>query len=244
MTQKVVLTSLDWVMGAESAFLAQVKLVLAALRDKEVAVVGYTGCDRAEVEPIRAELDWHDPFMTESGSAIFTPVAYNPFPNSLGELDDPYFVEALGCPYVQARAGLRVLANLISHPLKGFGDFTVPQLEKFMKVEEDVAHRAKAREFSEPFMTPKAVETAALIDAAKEMGFDVVLRDPEVSRFSDLVGAGVSVAAAAARVVAAYGADEVAVVGAEEDVDAIAAETWRKIVVRSQADWLDSLKQI
>jgi len=241
MTQKVVLTSLDWVMDKPAAFLARVEPVLASLSTQGVAVVGFTGRDRAEVEPIRTALGWCAPFVTESGSAIFTPVSHSPFADPLGEPDGDYFVEALGCPYVQARAGLRVLANLISHPLKGFGDFTVPQLERFMKVSEDVAHRAKAREFSEPFMTPKAVDASVLVSAAKEMGFEVVLRDPAVSRFSELVGAGASVAGALARIVQAYGGEKVVVVGTEKEVEALGQEAWQGIVVRSPEEWLESL---
>ncbi|MEL6816866.1 MAG: hypothetical protein AAFP03_18980, partial [Cyanobacteria bacterium J06598_3] len=153
---------------------------------------------------IRESLGLTAPFITESGSGIFTPVSHNPFNPALGEKDGDYYVEILGCPYVQARAGLRVIANIISHPLKGFGDFTVDQLKRFSKVSEEVAHQAKAREFSEPFMTPKAVEAEALTQAAEEMGFEVVLRSPEEGRFSELIGAGAGIVPAIQRLVSAY----------------------------------------
>ena len=257
MANGVVVVSLDWVMGAEADLLAQIKSALAALKERAVAVVGATACDRAEVEPIRAELEWHDPFITESGSAIFTPVHHNPFSEPLGEQDGDYFIEELGCPYVQARAGLRVLANLMSHPLKGYGDFTVPQLEKFLEVPEDVAHRAKAREFSEPFMTPKAVAADALVQAAEEMGFQVVLRDPAKNRFSELVGAGASLAGAIAQLVDAYrqeNSDAFAVaIGQEEELALFSAGAfstkehkgkWAEVEVRSPEEWLERLSSI
>lgn len=204
MSDQIVLAAWD------SAFLAAlekdegVRAAIATLKAKGVPVISFTGRDRAELEPIRAQLSWHDPFITESGSGIFTPVGHNPFEPPLGEQDGEYFVQDLGCPYVQARAGLRVVANMISHPLKGFGDFTVPKLERFLDVSEDAAHRAKDREFSEPFMTPKAVATEDLVRAAEEIGFKVVLRGVEESRFSELTGPGAGLGVAVKRVIAAY----------------------------------------
>ncbi len=199
---QIVLTAWDgeFLSGAQP----EVRSVLAELTEKGVPVIAFTGSDRAELEPIRQQLNWTDPFITESGSGIFTPVDHNPFSEPLGEQDGGYYVQDLGCPYVQARAGLRVLANVISHPLKGFGDFTVPQLQKFLGITEDAAHRAKAREFSEPFMTPKAVEASLLVKAAEEMGFGVVLSAPEENRFSQLTGAQADVSLAVGQIVDAY----------------------------------------
>ena len=203
MANQIVLTAWDVFVTAleEDASLPQ---MMASLKEKGVPVIAFTERDRAELEPIRQQLNWIDPFITESGSGIFTPVAHNSFSPALGEQDGDYYVEELGCPYVQARAGLRVLANLIGHPLKGFGDFTVPQLQKFLGVSESAAYQAKAREFSELFMTPKAVESAALMEAAEGMGFGIILRNPEESRFSELMGARAGLIAAVEQVIAAY----------------------------------------
>ncbi len=190
--------------GGDEALRDEIREAIAQLKAKDIPVIVLTECDRAELEPIYQQLNLTAPFITESGSGIFTPVNHNSFDPALGEQDGDYYVQELGCPYVQARAALRVLANGISHPLKGFGDFTVPKLEQFLKISETAAHRAKDREFSEPFMTPKAVDTGVLTKAAKEIGFDIILRDPEENRFSELVAAGVSLSAAVAQVVNAY----------------------------------------
>ncbi len=204
MVDQIVLTAWDGALLAALEKKEQLKQAIANLNAKGIPIIAFTSCSRAEIEPIRAQLNWNDPFITESGSGIFTPVNHNPFEPPLGERDGDYFVQDLGCPYVQARAGLRVLANMISHPLKGFGDFTVPKLERFLDISEEAAHRAKDREFSEPFMTPKAVEAEALVKAAKEIGFKVVLRSAAESRFSELVGPGAGLGAAVRQVVAAY----------------------------------------
>ena len=271
MTERVILTALDGALLDRAAVGASVKTVdqeelpiderlvdaIAQLRERNVAVVVFTERDRAELEPIRQSLGLVDPFIVESGSAIFSSVSHDPFDSKLGEKDDGYFVEVLGCPYVQARAGLRVIANVVSHPLKGFGDFTVPQLQKMAKLSETAAHQAKAREFSELFMTPKAVEADALRQAAEEMGFDLILREAEESRFSELLGAGASLASAAKKLLKAYRAQlddsqslKVMVIsGRSQDIsalDEVKAELnitdWQSALVKNASDdWLGAI---
>lgn len=211
MARRIVLTAVgkDWLEPLENAL--EMKSAVGQLRVDGTAVILFSECDRAQLEPIRQTLHIDDPFIVESGSAIFTPVKHNSFVDSsqasravLGDRDGSYFVMQLGCPYVQARAGLRVIANMISHPLKGLGDFTVPQLQRLASLSQEEAHQAKAREFSELFMTPKAVEPEVLQQAAEEMGFSVIWRSPEESRFSELVGAGASLIAAVEALLAAY----------------------------------------
>ena len=201
MVNQIMLMSLDVLLWADES---RMKEMILEQQRAEVPVIVFGDCDRAELEPIRERLGISGPFIVESGSAVFTPVDNNPFDPPLGEQDGNYYGYELGCPYVQARAGLRVLANEISHPLKGFGDFTVPQLERTMQLSEDEAHRAKAREFSEPFMTPKSVDLDELKQAAKEIGFDVVLKPSAESRFSFLVGAEASLAGAVRSLISAY----------------------------------------
>lgn len=211
MVDQIILTTLDGLrlnVAAADVSLQSVRQSLqeaiAQLQAKGIPVIIFTERDRAEVEPIRTQLGLTAPFITESGSGIFTSVNHNPFTPVLGEKEGDYYVQTLGCPYVQARAGLRVIANVISHPLKGFGDFTVDQLKRSAKISEDAAHRAKAREFSEPFMTPKAVDAETLREAAEEMGFGLVLRSPDEGRFSELIGPGAGLEKAVTVVVGAY----------------------------------------
>lgn len=204
MTDQIVLTALDALLLNSAEDCAQLRPVMAQLQAKGVPVIGFTERDRTELEPIRKQLGWIDPFITESGSGIFTPVDHNPFDPALGEQVGDYYVQTLGCPYVQARAGLRVMANMISHPLKGFGDFTVEQLQRLESLSSEAAHRAKAREFSEPFMTPRAVAAAVVRQAAQDIGFKVMVRSPEDSRFSELLGPNAGVALAAGQVITAY----------------------------------------
>ena len=204
MVNQIVLTALDGVLLNSLEDCVLLQPLVDRLKASGVPVIIFTERDRAEVEPIRQRLGLTSPFITESGSGIFTPVDANPFDPPLGEQDGAYYVEELGCPYVQARAALRVIANLISYPLKGFGDFTVEQLQRSAGISAAAAHQAKAREFSEPFMTPKAVQPDKLHQAAEEMGFRIVLWRSENGRFSELVGGQAGLAPAAERIIAAY----------------------------------------
>ena len=208
MARRIVLTDLNedlgkgWLEHPES--LLKVKSVLAQLSAAGSSVILFSAGDRVQLELLRRTLDINAPFIVESGSAVFTPVNQNPFVASLGNRDGDYFVMQFGCPYVQARAGLRVIANMISYPLKGFGDFTIPQLQRLVGLSEEAAHHAKAREFSELFMTPKAIEPTVLQQAAEAVGFNVIWRTAEESRFSELLGAGADLTRAVEAVLSAY----------------------------------------
>lgn len=246
MANQIVLTAWDGAFLTALQADSSLPQMMASLKEKRVPVIAFTWRDRAELEPIRAQLSWIDPFITESGSGIFSPVADDPFSPALGEQDGDYYIQELGCPYVQARAGLRVLANLLGHPLKGFGDFTVPKLQQFLEISEDAAHQAKAREFSELFMTPKAIESAALIKAAEEMGFGIILRSAEESRFSELIGAKAGLAAAVEQVIAAYqhqlaSGETLRVLGLSDRADELATLAKASASSSSPADWQDSI---
>ncbi|MEM9769655.1 MAG: haloacid dehalogenase, partial [Cyanobacteria bacterium P01_D01_bin.71] len=68
--------------------------------------------------------------------------------------------------------------------LRGFGDLSVEQVQELTGLSAAAAHQAKAREFTEPFLTPKKMPPATLTAAVEEMGFKVVVGD----RFSHLIG--------------------------------------------------------
>ncbi|MEM6598786.1 MAG: haloacid dehalogenase [Cyanobacteria bacterium P01_C01_bin.69] len=257
MVKTVLFSAVEPLLAVESE---RAKAAIAQLAEQETAVILFWDGDRAELEPIRERLGLTTPFVVEGGSAIFTPIESDPFETPLGERDGDYFVYELGCPYVQARAGLRVLANAISHPLKGFGDFTVQQLERSLKVSEDEAHRAKAREFSEPFMTPKSVDLAVLKQSAAEMGFDVVIREAEDSRFSLLRGADANLMAAAKALIMAYAGQSSedgalwvrGITTKQAEIDALSTAkgtlNWTGVLLSiqpdAQEDWLEAVNNL
>jgi mannosyl-3-phosphoglycerate phosphatase len=174
--------------------------VLERLKEKGIPVIPVTSKTRAEVEALIQAVGITDPFVVENGSAIFIRRDRCPFTLPEGDDDGPYRVVALGVAYVMARAGLRVLAQEIGRPLKGFGDFSVEQIQTLTGLTEADAQQAKAREFTEPFMTPKNVTPEKLMAAAASIGFQVVVGD----RFSHLIAGSAGKGVAVRQLVAHY----------------------------------------
>ncbi|MDJ0708729.1 MAG: HAD-IIB family hydrolase [Leptolyngbyaceae cyanobacterium MO_188.B28] len=154
------------------------------LKAKQIPVIPVTSKTREEVETFRRQMDLTDPFIVENGSGVFIPLDYDKFDLPEGEQVENYRLLQLGCSYVMARAGLKAIAQSLGRPLKGFGDWTVDQINALTGLSAEDAHQAKAREFTEPFRTPKNVPTDQLKQAVQNMGFQVVVGD----RFSHLIG--------------------------------------------------------
>lgn len=201
MTQLIIFTDLDGtLLNGETYDYAATLPIIQQLKSLKIPVVPVTSKTRAEVSTLRQDLGLTDPFVTENGSGIFIEVNHNPFKAAPGEQEDDYYVVDLGCPYVQARAGLRVIANELRHSLLGFGDMTIERLQKYTGLSAKDAQEAKAREFSEPFITPKAVTSEQIVEAVEAIGFKVVVGD----RFSHLIGPDAGKGNAVKRLVALY----------------------------------------
>ncbi|MEM7794409.1 MAG: HAD-IIB family hydrolase [Cyanobacteria bacterium P01_C01_bin.118] len=201
MTQLIIFTDLDGtLLNGETYDYAATVPIIQQLKSLKIPVVPVTSKTRAEVSTLRQEVGLTDPFVTENGSGIFVEVNHNPFKEPPGEQEDDYYLVDLGCPYVQARAGLRVIANELRHSLLGFGDMTIERLQKYTGLSAKDAQEAKAREFSEPFITPKAVTSEQIVEAVETIGFKVVVGD----RFSHLIGPDAGKGNAVKRLVALY----------------------------------------
>ncbi|MBX2865271.1 MAG: HAD-IIB family hydrolase [Leptolyngbyaceae cyanobacterium MAG.088] len=201
MPQLIIFTDLDGtLLNSETYDYAVTVPIIQQLKSLKIPVVPVTSKTRAEVSTLRKDVGLTDPFVTENGSGIFVEINHNPFNEPPGEPEGDYYVVDLGCPYVQARAGLRVIANELRHSLLGFGDMTIARLQKYTGLSAKDAQEAKAREFSEPFITPKAVSSEQIVEAVESMGFNVVVGD----RFSHLIGPEAGKGNAVKRLVALY----------------------------------------
>lgn len=185
MPQLIIFTDLDGtLLNGETYDYAATVPIIQQLKSLKIPVVPVTSKTRAEVSTLRRDVGLTDPFVTENGSGIFVEVNHNPFNEPPGEQEGDYYIVDLGCPYVQARAALRVIANELRHSLLGFGDMTINRLQKYTGLSAKDAQEAKAREFSEPFITPKAVTPEQIVETVQSVGFKVVVGD----RFSHLIG--------------------------------------------------------
>lgn len=181
----IIFTGIDGVLlNAENNNNEPVLTRLAWLKAKHIPVIPVTHKTREEVETVRRQMNLSDPFIVEDGSGVFIPLNDGQFELPQGEQVGNYHLLQLGCSYVMARAGLKAIAQSLGRPLKGFGDWSVEQLNTLTGLPAAAAHRAKAREFTEMFKTPKNIPIDKLRQAAHEMGFQVVVSD----RFSHLIG--------------------------------------------------------
>ena len=158
---------------------------LEELKARQIPVVPVTSKTRQEVEALREALALSDPFIVENGSAVFVPLDSQHFVLPAVEKDKGYYLKRLGCTYAEARQGLKAVAAALGEDLRGFGDLTEAEIERLTRLPLDEVKRAKAREFTEPFITPRRLSPEQLKQAVLAQGFRVVVGD----RFSHLIGA-------------------------------------------------------
>jgi mannosyl-3-phosphoglycerate phosphatase len=160
--------------------------VLEDLKKRQIPVIPVTSKTRTEVEFLCCVLNSNEPFIVENGSAIFVPLNSQQFlPSELNRYEC-YHLERLGCTYSEARKGLAAIATRLGEPLQGFGDLNEAAIVQLTGLSPQEAQRAKAREFTEPFITPPNVPASKLQQVVEASGFKVVVGD----RFSHLIGAG------------------------------------------------------
>jgi mannosyl-3-phosphoglycerate phosphatase len=160
--------------------------ILEELKTKQIPVIPVTSKTRQEVEVLRQEIALSDPFIVENGSAVFVPLDSKQFVPRTKNEREGYHLELLGCTYAEARQGLAAVATMLGEQLRGFGDLSELEIGQLTGLSEQEVKRAKAREFTEPFITPDRVSQQQLQQAVEARGFQVVVGD----RFSHLIGSG------------------------------------------------------
>lgn len=160
--------------------------VLEKLKSRQIPIIPVTSKTRQEVETLREEIKLNDPFIVENGSAIFISLDSQQFDVDASNRWDGYFIELLGCTYDRAREGLGAIATILGEELRGFGDLSETEIEQLTGLSLAEVRQAKAREFTEPFITPKNISPDNLKQVVEAQGFKVVVGD----RFSHLIGAG------------------------------------------------------
>jgi len=194
MADLIIFTDMDGtLLDSEDYSYAPALPMLRRLQAAGIPVIPVTSKTRAEVETFCGALNITDPFIVENGSGVFFPQDYSKFQLPPGEPWQGYHLVQFGCTYAEARTGLAAIAQTLNTELQGFGDLSIIELLQLTGLSELDAHQAKAREFTEPFITPKDIPAADIKQAGSTHGFRIVVGD----RFSHLIGhhAGKGIAA-------------------------------------------------
>lgn len=170
------------------------------LQKQRIPVIPVTSKTRCEVEVLRQQIAPNDPFIVENGSGIFVATPDDRFSLVGGEPWESFQLLRLGCTYVEARQSLQKMSAHLGKDLRGFGDLSVAEIAALTGLSTEESIAAKAREFTEPFITPKTVPPEDIEDAAKAIGFYVTVGD----RFSHLIGMGAGKGKAVQQLVRAY----------------------------------------
>ncbi|WP_413160723.1 HAD-IIB family hydrolase [Capilliphycus salinus ALCB114379] len=158
--------------------------VLKQLQELKIPVIPVTSKTRSEVEVLREQIGLTDAFIVENGSAVFIPISEQNLASPQTENWGDYYLMQFGFNYTEARQGLQKVAEVLNQPLKGFGDLSEAEIHQLTGLHPEDVKRAKNREFTEPFVTPKNLTSVEIEQAVNPWGFQVVVGD----RFSHLIG--------------------------------------------------------
>ncbi|HXH86803.1 MAG TPA: HAD-IIB family hydrolase [Nitrospira sp.] len=158
---------------------------LTELRARNIPLVLVSSKTRAEIEPIRLQLQNEHPFIIENGGGVVIPYGYFPFPLTEAIRRDAYQIVELGTTYPLLRRALKDIQEELGRKLKGYGDMSLEEIVALTGLSCEDASLSKQREYDEPFVT-EGVEFPEnrLIEAVKKHG----LRYTRGDRFSHLMG--------------------------------------------------------
>lgn len=148
--------------------------VIRELQQQNIPLIPVTNNTRAEVEELSRKIGLNDPFVVEQGSGIFIPESNSNFTAPETSNVENYHLYQLGCSYTEARAALKAVQEEMSKILRGFGDMDEDNIQSLMGLSLAAARRAKAREFSEYFVTPSRIAVSTLQEIATEYGFKIL----------------------------------------------------------------------
>lgn len=223
----LIFTQLDeLLLNSEAASNKSVIEAIAQLQSKNIPLIPISSRTRAETVDWMEKMGLNSPFIVEAGSGIFIPQSDSRFNTSTCEQLDNYYLNQLGSTYTEARAALKAVQEEISKILRGFGDFDEEGIQALIGT-SSIARKAKAREFSEYFITPSRLEIEQLQQVAIEYGFKILPGD----NLSLILGANADPVAAIKWLRQNYGATE---------------SNFRTVGLKSTSSnhtWLDSVDQ-
>ncbi|HSN03533.1 MAG TPA: HAD-IIB family hydrolase [Nitrospira sp.] len=171
MPQYLIFTDLDGcLLDSQSYSFDAARPALQEIQARNIPLVLVSSKTRAELEPLREQLNHHDPFIVENGGAIVVPLGTFDFPLDRARRRGDYQMIEFGTPYAMLRDVLKQIEEAVCTPLKGFGDLSIDELRRATGLTREAAIRAKLREYDEPYLV------AGPPSIAEEVGRQIMLR--------------------------------------------------------------------
>jgi len=181
---RVVITDLDGTLLDQQTYSYQPSLpAVARLRELEIPLVVCSSKTAAEIVPLQLQLGLKDPFICESGGAVYLPRNYFPFPTAAIQSRGLFDVIEFGKRIFYLRQALQETAQNCGATVKSFGSMTCQEIMRRTGLTADQAIYARQREYDEPFWVESG-DTAKLCAALQAQGLTVTQGD----RFYHLTG--------------------------------------------------------
>jgi mannosyl-3-phosphoglycerate phosphatase len=158
------------------------RTALARIRKSGIPLVFTTSKTRREVEPLQEEMGIREPFIVENGGGIFFPQGYRGLAVEGAEYAGDYHLIRLGETYPRVRRFL--LKAKAGFRIRGFGDLTLGEIGALTGLSPEQAVMARAREFTEPFLSDREEEIGPLGAMAAAEGLQIT----RGGRFHHLIG--------------------------------------------------------
>lgn len=123
---------------------------LALIRERKIPLIFTTSKTRAEIERLQQVLQVDGPFIAENGAALFFPEDYRGFKLDGGFSRPPYVLIELGAAYDEIRRFISPLRERFG--VRGFGDLSLPEIQRLTGLSREQAALAAQREYTEPFI--------------------------------------------------------------------------------------------
>jgi mannosyl-3-phosphoglycerate phosphatase len=183
-SQLIVVTDLDGTLLDQRTY--GYELSLPAVRRLQAGRIPIVLCSTktsAEMLPLWGELGLKDPFICESGGAIYFPLDYLKAQVSGLKTAGPFRVLELGTDVLRLRAALEEAAGECRVGLRSFGQMNVDEIAALTGLTPEQCFRAGQRRYDEPFLVQSG-EVENLSAVLRRHGLTITRGD----RFYHLTG--------------------------------------------------------
>lgn len=152
-SQLIVITDLDGTLLDQRTYSYERSLpAVRRLQAGRIPIVLCSTKTSAEMLPLWRELELKDPFICESGGAIYLPRDYLKTPVAELKAAGAFDVLRLGTDILRLRAALADAARECQVALRSFGQMKIDEIAALTGLAPDEALRASQRQYDEPFL--------------------------------------------------------------------------------------------